>query len=49
MSTGAPYKLIPHEVARHAVAQVTDKPARNEPVIEAVMRRLDRLQPDYRD
>jgi ribulose-5-phosphate 4-epimerase/fuculose-1-phosphate aldolase len=49
LSTGAPYKLIPHEVARHTMRQVLDKPARNEPVIEAVMRRLDRIQPDYRN
>ncbi len=49
MSTGAPYKLVPHEVARHTMLQVLDKPARNEPVIEAVMRRLDKLQPDYRN
>ena len=48
MSTGAPYKLIPHEVALHTVNQVLDKPERNEPVIVAVMRRLDKLQPDYR-
>ncbi|MFO1305967.1 MAG: class II aldolase/adducin family protein [Burkholderiales bacterium] len=49
MSANAPYKLIPPEVARHTVQQVRDKPARNEPVIEAVMRRLDRIAPDYRD
>lgn len=49
MSTGAPYTTIPHEVARHTMLQVLDKPARNEPVIEAVMRRLDRIQPDYRN
>jgi len=28
--------------------QVLDKPERNEPVIVAVMRRLDKLQPEYR-
>ena len=48
LSTGAPYKLIPHEVARHTMEQVLDKPERNEPVITAVMRRLDKLQPEYR-
>ncbi|MFO1312019.1 MAG: class II aldolase/adducin family protein [Burkholderiales bacterium] len=49
MAANAPYKLIPHEIARHTMQQVLDKPARNEPVIEAVMRRLDHLQPDYRN
>jgi ribulose-5-phosphate 4-epimerase/fuculose-1-phosphate aldolase len=29
MSTGAPYKLIPHEVAQHTVNQVLNKPERN--------------------
>ena len=48
LSAGVPYKLIPHEVALHTVRQVTDKPERNEPVIVAVMRRLDKLQPEYR-
>jgi hypothetical protein len=35
-------------VALHTMHQVLDKPERNEPVIVAVMRRLDRLQPEYR-
>ena len=48
LASGQPYKLIPHEVALHTVNQVLDKPERNEPVIVAVMRRLDKLQPEYR-
>jgi len=48
LSSGVPYKLIPHDVALHTMHQVLDKPARNEPVLTAVMRRLDRVAPDYR-
>jgi ribulose-5-phosphate 4-epimerase/fuculose-1-phosphate aldolase len=48
LAANTPYKLIPHEVALHTMHQVLDKPERNEPVLTAVMRRLDRLQPDYR-
>jgi len=48
LAANTPYKLIPHDVALHTMRQVLDKPERNEPVLTAVMRRLDRLQPDYR-
>ena len=48
LAANTPYKLIPHDVALHTMHQVLDKPERNEPVLTAVMRRLDRLQPDYR-
>jgi ribulose-5-phosphate 4-epimerase/fuculose-1-phosphate aldolase len=48
LAVHTPYKLIPHEVALHTMHQVLDRPERNEPVLTAVMRRLDRLQPEYR-
>src|SRR5690606_8855209 len=49
MQAGGSPLVIPEDIARHTVDQVTDKPSKYDPTLAAVMRRLDQISPGYRD
>ncbi|WP_170235589.1 class II aldolase/adducin family protein [Verticiella sediminum] len=48
LATGRPLSVISHEAASRTVAQVLAHPARSEPLLEAIHRRLGQTDPSYR-
>ncbi|GAA4328078.1 class II aldolase/adducin family protein [Pigmentiphaga soli] len=48
LATGRPLNLISHEAATKTVAQVKANPARSEPLLAAIHRRLSQIDPSYK-